>query len=54
MTQALANAEADKGEIKEAAQEKPATRRVQTEEKTATPVPTRRTNTQYKVVTPKA
>lgn len=54
VTQALANAEADKEENKEAAQEKPATRRVQAEEKTATPAPTRRTNTQYKVVTPKA
>lgn len=48
VVQALANAKADK-ENKEMATEKPATRRVQPETTTA-----RRTNTQYKVVTPKA
>lgn len=49
VVQAIANAKAEK-EVEEVATEKPATRRVQPEATTAT----RRTNTQYKVVTPKA
>lgn len=50
VVQAIANAKAEKEEDKEVASEKPATRRVQPEAE----APTRRTSTQYKVVTPKA